>query len=402
MMNWMMTDMNSYFASVEQYLCPELRNHPVAVVPMLSDGTSVIAASQQAKQCGVRVGTGVRDAKRLCPGIRLVPARPKIYVQIHRRILQSVDKCAEVDKVYSIDEWTIRLQGASRQPEQARQLALHIKDQLREDFGPWLTCSIGIAGSRLLAKLASNLQKPDGLVILPVSEMPQRMEHLSLQDLCGIGEGMLGRLNKHGIMTVRQLWETTKSQANHIWGSVSGGRWWDGFHGVDEPEIPTKRSSMTHGKVLDPKFRSEEGAHGILLRLVCKLAYRLREAGYFAQTMRMSIRDVRGSGFSGDIALPGANDTPTLLQQFESLWARRKRLTAPIIKVDVTVGGLVLTSQLSKNLFGDVEKLDRVSQTIDKINNRLGSTTVYFGPIHHYRQPMENKIAFGRIPHEED
>ena len=399
-MNWMLTDMDSFFASVEQYLRPELRGVPVGVIPVETESTCVIAASYDAKRLGVKVGTGVREARRLCPEITLVKARPKIYVQIHHRILQSVDKCAEVHRVYSIDEWTIQLRGDDRNPEQARRLAQDVKRQTLDDFGPWMTCSIGIAPTRLLAKMASSLQKPDGLTILSVEEMPDRMESLSLKSLCGISDGMLARLDKHGVHNVRELWGVSRDQAVRIWGSVSGAHWWAGFHGHDEPEIPTRRRSMSHGSVLEPRFRNEEGACGIMARLVCKLGHRLRQGGYFARSLRISVKDLHGSCCVEEIGLPSVNDTSTLLQQSYKLWRRRTPGACPIKKVDVSVAGLILTSQVSRPLFEPIAKLERLSQTIDKINERWGSSTVYFGPVHDYRQLMENKIAFGRIPDE--
>ena len=398
----MLTDMDSYFASVEQHLRPELRGRPVGVVPVESEGTCVIAASYAAKRLGVRTGTGVREARRLCPGIAIVKARPAIYVEVHHRILRSVDKCAEVHRVYSIDEWTVRLRGDERRPEVALGLAQAIKYQILADFGPWMTCSIGIASTRLLAKIASGLQKPDGLTILPVEDLPGRLEHLALKDLCGISDGMLARLDRHGVRDIRGLWGVSRDQATRIWESVSGARWWAGFHGLDEPEVPTRRRSMSHGNVLEPRFRNEEAAYGILVRLVCKLAHRLRQGGYLARSLRISVKDARGGGFAGEIGLPSANDTPTLLQQFYKLWRRRTPRAGAIHKVDACVAGLVLESQVARPLFAEAEKMRRLSRAIDAINHRWGHSTVYFGPMHDYRQAMENKIAFGRIPDELD
>lgn len=399
-MNWMLTDMDSFFASVEQYLRPELRGRPVGIVPVRTDSTCIIAASYDAKRCGVKVGTGVRDARRLCPGITLVLARPSIYVQVHRRILQSVDQCAEVERVYSIDEWTIRLCGDRRQPEQAGKLARAIKRQIRADFGPWMTCSIGIAPTRLLAKIASDLQKPDGITLLPVDALPGRIEHLSLKDLSGISDGMLARLAQHGIHNIHQLWAMNREQAVRAWGSVSGARWWAGLHGHDEPEVPTRRSSMSHGCVLEPRFRTEEGARSILVRLICKLAHRLRQNGYLAQRLQVTVSDERGGYSSTEIDVPAAHDTPTLLAQFYTLWQRRVPSVYTIKKVDACVTGLMLASQASRPLFDEIAKLQRISQAMDEINDRWGSLAVYFGPVHNCRQSMENKIAFGRIPGE--
>ncbi len=108
------------------------------------------------------------------------------------------------------------------------------------------------------------------------------------------------------------------------------------------------------------------------------------------------------NSFNEEIGLPFAQDTPTLLQQFYKLWKRRPPNLCAIKKVDVCVAGLVPASEVSRPLFDEVEKLQRLSQTIDKINERWGSSAVYFGPLHDYRHPMENKIAFGRIPDEVD
>src|SRR5271154_5270977 len=122
MMNWMLIDMNSYFASVEQHLRPELRGRRVAVIPVESENTCVIAASYDAKSFGVKTGTRVRDARQLCPEIVFVKARPDVYVKVHHAILRSVDKCLPVHKVYSIDEWAIRLLGEEQTRERAAAL----------------------------------------------------------------------------------------------------------------------------------------------------------------------------------------------------------------------------------------------------------------------------------------
>jgi DNA polymerase-4 len=399
-LNWMLIDMNSYFASVEQHLRPELRGRRVAVIPVESENTCVIAASHDAKKCGVKVGTRVRDARRLCPNIVLVRARPDIYVKLHHAILRSIDKCLPVHKVYSIDEWTIRLLDKEQKREKAIALGHRIKQQLLRDFSPWLTCSIGIAPTRLLAKIASDLKKPDGLTVLDPSEMPDRLNHLSLDDLCGIGHGMLARLHAHGIRSVRDLWGISKQQAIEVWGSVSGGYWWASFHGYDEPEISTRRRSMSHANVLDPKFRNEEGAYGIMVRLLCRLGARLRHDGYFAQHLRAHVKDVRGGYWFGESALPYVQDTPTLLQIFQKLWRQRTFGCHPPLKVGVDVGGLVPSTQVSRSLFDQMEKPRWVSQAIDTINQRWGASTIYFGSMQGFRHHIDDKIAFGRIPPE--
>jgi DNA polymerase IV len=397
-MNWMLIDMNSYFASVEQHDRPELRGRRVAVIPVESENTCVIAASADAKRFGVKTGTRVRDARQLCPGIVLVKARPDRYVKVHHEILRSVDQCAPVHKVYSIDEWTIRLLGKECEQERAIDLGRRIKQQLLRDFSPCLTCSIGIAPTRLLAKIASDLEKPDGLTVLDPSELPGKLDHLSLDDLCGIGSGMLTRLDAHGIQSVRDLWALSRQQAIGVWGSVAGGYWWAGFHGFDEPELSTRRRSMSHANVLDPQFRNDQAAYGIMVRLLCRLGARLRHDDYFAQHLRVHLQYVRGGSWHGQAALLYVQDTPTLLKKFRKLWQQRIPGTAAPIKVGVEVGGLVPAAQVSPTLFDELEKPRRVSQALDKINQRWGLATIYFGSMQGFRHHMDDKIAFGRIP----
>ncbi|WP_437201877.1 Y-family DNA polymerase [Planctomicrobium sp. SH664] len=401
-MNWLYTDMNSYFASVEQMARPELRQRPVAVVPLAAETTSVIAASVEAKRAGVRTGTRVREALQLCPGLQLVKARPDFYVAIHHQILKSVERCAPVCRVYSIDEWSVRLRGRDREVSQAIQLGRQIKQQLLRDFGPWLTCSIGIGPTRLLAKIASDLQKPDGLTVLSTEDLPGRLEHLQLQDLAGIGAGISARLARHGVRTIRDLWGISRETATRVWGSVQGASWWAGFHGEDEAEQETTRRTMTHGHVLAPQYRHDEGARGVLIRLINKLGQRLRTAGYCARSLQLSLRYLPEGRFQGEIGLSFTQDTTTLLQQFQKLWLQRPQDAGPILKVDVTVCGLVKAANVPRSLFDGVEKLKRVSHTIDKIHQQCGPGAIRFGPAQLPGLKLENKIAFGRIPEDCD
>ena len=120
-------DFNSYFASVEQQLRPELRGRPVAVLPVLAETTCCIAASYEAKRFGVKTGTLVAEARKLCPDIRLVEARPAVYVELHHKLVEAIESCLHVERVLSIDEVACRLTGSDRRRERALALADQIK-----------------------------------------------------------------------------------------------------------------------------------------------------------------------------------------------------------------------------------------------------------------------------------
>jgi len=111
-LNWLFLDMNAFFASVEQQLNPRLRGCPVGVVPVMADTSCCIAASYEAKRQGVSTGTRIAEAKKRCPGIQLVPARPAEYVRVHERIVEAVNSVVPVHKVHSIDEMACRLMGS--------------------------------------------------------------------------------------------------------------------------------------------------------------------------------------------------------------------------------------------------------------------------------------------------
>src|SRR5271168_598341 len=164
--NWLFLDLNSYFASVEQEVRPELRGRPVGVVAVETDTTVCIAASYEAKAFGVKTGTMVKDARQMCPEMVFVEARHEIYVDYHHRIVKAVESCLPVTAVLSIDEMACRLMGRERPLLAAMRLAQQVKDAVKTQVGSTLQCSVGLAPNRYLAKIASDMEKPDGLVAL--------------------------------------------------------------------------------------------------------------------------------------------------------------------------------------------------------------------------------------------
>ena len=165
-LNWLYIDMNCYFATIEQQLNPDIRNKPIAIVPLLSDSTCAIAASPEAKKKGVKTGTLIYKAKELCPDLICIQARQAVYAEFHHRIFQEVDKLLKVDHIFSIDEGACRLTGKYCQVAHAISIAMLIKQSIAQNVGDFITCSIGIAPNRYLAKIASNMKKPNGLSII--------------------------------------------------------------------------------------------------------------------------------------------------------------------------------------------------------------------------------------------
>ncbi|MEO7742459.1 MAG: DNA polymerase, partial [Usitatibacter sp.] len=274
MLRSLLVDFNSYFASCEQQAEPRLRGKPLGIVPILADTTVCIAASIEAKTFGVKTGTKVAEARRLCPQIEFVVARHELYIDYHHRAVALVDTFVPVRKVLSIDEMDCELTGRWREPERALDIARRVKSGLSSRIGECLRTSIGIGPNTFIAKTASDLMKPDGLVMIQKSELPDRLFKLGVRELSGIGKQMEKRLAAHGIHTVRDLCGRSKDERRALWGGIGGEIMHDRLRGEEQHEAEADTHSISHSSVLGPERRNPEHAFAVMNRLVQKAAMR--------------------------------------------------------------------------------------------------------------------------------
>ncbi|MGH8678820.1 MAG: Y-family DNA polymerase, partial [Burkholderiales bacterium] len=317
----MYIDFNSYFASVEQQENPALRGHPTIVVPMQADTTCAIAASVEAKRFGIRTGTKVYEARRLCPQVVLVTADHRRYVDYHHRLLAVIEDHIPITRVGSIDEVACRLLDNENNPQFATRLAHRIKADLAKRVGERMTCSIGVAPSPLLAKLASDAQKPDGLVIFEEADLPRCLYPMQLRDICGIGRNMEQQLARKRIATIEQFCALGPRRAGAIWGSRAGDRLWFELHGIGMPPIVTHTRSLGHSHMLAPINRQPDKAHMVLRRLTLKAAARMRRKGYCTARVLISVRLATDySKWKGACAVAITQDSFALLDAVDGLW----------------------------------------------------------------------------------
>src|SRR3984885_641651 len=215
-LRWLYVDFNSYFASVEQQLRPELRGQPIAVVPAETDSTCAIAASYEAKAFGIKTGTMIHEAKRLCPGLTCVLARHERYVEFHHGLIEEIEQHIPVTAVCSIDEVACRLMDNEISVERSTEIAQSIKRGIAKNIGPYMRCSIGIAPNRYLAKVGTELQKPDGLVVLRAKDLPQKLFSLKLRDLSGVGANIEHRIQMAGITDLPGLFALSPHQMRKV------------------------------------------------------------------------------------------------------------------------------------------------------------------------------------------
>lgn len=409
-------DFDGFFASVEQQTRPSLRGRPVGVVPFAgAEHTCVIACSREAKLQGVKNVMPITEARKICPDIILVPQSPDLYRRAHNALISEISAAIPIDAIKSIDELTCRVAPCDRDEPHA--LAWKIKARLRENIGPYITCSIGLAANRQLAKMACKAGKRpapdrygDGLMIWHPSDMPAPLLALKLQDVPGIGGRMERKLGRCGVTDMAALLATQPKQMRQLWGNVTGERLWYALHGYDIQTPPTGRAMYGHGRVLPPDHRALEDARSASRLLLVKASRRMRRDDRIAGRLALWLDLTRDGHWSGARRLPGVRDDQATLSVLEILWHEARDCLPSgvrIIRVGVTLSDLARAGdrQLDMLLDDDVirRRWERATDAIDRINRKYGRTLVSIGP---WVPPpggyAGGKISYTRIPSAED
>ncbi len=401
-LNALLVDFNSYFASCEQQMRPELRGRPVGVVPMLADTTCLIAASYEAKKFGVKTLTNVGEAKKKIPDIELVVARHELYIDFHHRAQKAVDEIAPIRQVLSIDEMVCDLPSGFKSHEAAIELSHRLKKHLAASIGECMKVSIGLAPNTFLAKLASDMQKPDGLVILDEQDLPGKILHLPIRALSGIGANMEARLTRHNIKTMADLYAQTPEQLRAVWGGVGGERFHARLRGAEVNDFDHGMGSISHSHVLAPDLRNREDAYAVLNRLTQKAAMRLRKVDRFTGHMHIKVKFLNSPSWEKDTRFLATQDTLDMLHALDQLWAAfPKKKSLALLQVAVTLSDLSEERAQSGHLFGDLEQTHdkkKLNAAIDMLNVRFGKKAAYFGGAHRALDHGKIAIAFNHIP----
>ena len=403
-------DFDGFFASVMQQAMPALRGRPVGVIPFESDAadsTVVIACSKEAKAMGCQNVMPVPEARQICPEIVLVTQRPDLFRRAHNTLLNEIACEIPIETVKSIDELCCRLDpGDRRAPED---LAARLKQRISDNVGPYITCSIGFAANRLLAKTACKMDKPDGTTIWHPGDMPGPLLKVPLEDISGIGARLQVRLERAGIITMQDLLATQPKQLRNLWGNVNGERMWYALQGYDVKAVPTSRGMYGHGRVLSPGWRTPDKAEACSRLLLMKAARRMRRDSYYARRLYLWL-DIRGGGWFGEHTLPSVHDDHACRTALKKIWARAQQQIARrpnIIRVGVTLLDLVPARNRQLDLLTDddhdCQRWETLTHAIDGLNSRFGKRVVTLGD---WTPPpggfTGGKIAFTRIPSAED
>lgn len=392
-------DFDAYFASVEQHFQPALRGRPVGVVPVMAESSCCIAASYEAKKMGVKTGTRVAEARVICPGILIVPARPALYVKTHHKTVEIVERCIHVEGVLSIDEMWAWLPYNWRSEEKIAEVAASIKREMLAEFSPALTCSIGVAPNRWLAKMASKMRKPNGFMIINEEDLPEVLYTQDLSDIHGVGRSMELRLHAAGVHSVKELCACTRQQLHSIWGSVEGDRLYLQLRGHTVPDRATEKRSIGHSHILPPAKRRPADAESVLHKLTQKAGARLRSYEMLACALVIDLRYLNGERWSQEARFDASSDALFFAKLVSQLWRLRSLPQQPIRKLGVTMFHLVERTNFTPSLFSSEHRnRDALNVAMDSLQLRFGKNAMHLGCDHAALDNENMRIAFTHIP----
>jgi DNA polymerase-4 len=296
----------------------------------------------------------------------------------------------------SIDEVALKLGGRDQELNNALKLADEIRAKIFS-VGSQLRCSIGLSTNKLLSKVASDMQKPNGLTVILKEDIPKKLLPLKLRDFPGIGSRMEERLHKQNIFTVQDLYNQDIRKMKTIWGGIVGERYFHWIRGTDLEETTKGHTkSINRSHVLAPDLRNSEGAYGIAQKLLHKAGLAMRRDNYWAQGMYLSIRNTDRTKWSREIRMQECQDVHTLNHILKDLWTSRNMQGTPL-KISITLFDLLSDEERTLSFFENTNRT-KLSHAMDALNLKYGKNLIYLAGMHSSKKGAPTRIAFSNIP----
>lgn len=400
-------DMNSFFASCEQQDNYWLRDRPVAVCVYTGKFGCVIAPSIEAKKYGVKTGMRLNEAMLLCKDLVPLETRPDRYRNYHVKIIKVLKKYSEDVFPKSIDEAIVDLTNYKLIHKDVIKVARDIKQDIANEVGDWLKCSIGIAPNAFLAKLASDIEKPDGLTIIDHQNIDVVLEKLKLTDLPGIASRMAARLNQGGIFTPLQMRHASPENLRAILKSVMGFYWYCRLNFIEtdldnEHDYKTMQAMrhLSKEQRSNPVYMNE-----IMVALCLTLERRMVKRKMFAQNLGINIRYSNGDYWDDylQLSLPiqdGADIYQSIMermQEFEQHYKNEKVIHQGVVSICIHVSNFIKSDRVQYNLFEDHSKKDHLREVVYELKERFGKGKLLRAFEIKEGEVMQDVIGFGSI-----
>ena len=370
-------DMDAFFASVEQRDRPELRGKPVLVGSDRRRGV-VAAASYEARAFGCHSAQPMSIALRRCPHAVVVSPQGGRYGEASAQVFAIFRDIAPQVEPLSIDEAFLDLTGTERLLGPAIEVARTIKRRIREEVG--ITASVGIAPNKFLAKLASDLEKPDGLTVITPETIDEILLPLPVEKIWGVGPKTGERLHQLGIETVRDLRTLSREELDRRFGS-GGEHFWRLARGLDTREVVAHgdAKSISHEQTFEEDLERPADVRKVLLRQTEKVARRLREHGLRARTVTLKIRYGAFETITRSTTLEAPTDvTDELWQAAASVFDRWARSGYRPVRLIGMAAAHLGHEEAQLSMFPDAghERKRSLDQAMDDIRRRFGSRSI--------------------------
>ena len=401
-------DMNSFFASCEQQDNYWLRGRPVGVCVYTGRQGCVIAPSVEAKLRGVKTGMRLDQAITLCPELVPVETHPNRYRAYHVKIIDILRTFSDDVIPKSIDEAVIDLTNYQLVYKDMNQVALDIKRAIKQKAGDWLRCSIGIAPNAFLAKLASDIRKPDGLTVITTETIDDVLRSLKLTDLPGIGSQMAARLEDGGVRTPLELRYASPEHLRAVCKSIVGWHWHLrlNFGGeVDLAENDTMKSMSAVRTISAEQRQTPERLDELLQSLCLTLERRMVGKSIFCQNLSFSCRYHNGKTYNYEAHFPTPKqDGPELyhiirerLEKFQVAHRCEPVLNEHLRSMSVAIYRFIPTELVPLNLFENNIRKDKLRQTLYDIKTEFGPDKLIRATELRDNPVYQDVIGFGNI-----
>jgi DNA polymerase IV len=367
-------DVDAFFAAVEQRDDPQLRGRPVIVGAWV-----VLAASYEAKAHGVRTAMSVTRARRLCPGATVVEPRMSAYAEASKAVYRVFDDTTPLVEGMSIDEAFLDVRGLGRLSGTPAEIAKQLRGEVRERVG--LPITVGIARTKFLAKVASGVAKPDGLLVVPPDGELAFLHPLPVERLWGVGPVTARKLRALGLTTVGEVAQLSEASLIALLGLASGRHLHALAHNRDRRPVQVRRRRRSIGaqRALGSSPRSLDDVDAALVALVDRVTRRMRTAGRVGRTVVLRLRFADFSRATRSHTLPHATaNTETILITARALLA----IAVPMIErrgitlVGVAVSNLDDGRAFQLALTIDRHSSDALDAALDEVRQRFGSNAI--------------------------
>ncbi len=368
-------DLDSFYASVEQRDDPALRGRPVLV-----GGGVVLAASYEAKAYGVRSAMGGAQARALCPHAIVVSPRFDAYVEASKAVFAIFENTTPLVEGVSIDEAFLDVTGLLKVSGTAFEIATRLRRQVREQVG--LAITVGVARTKFLAKVASGVAKPDGLLVVPADAELEFLHPLPVQRLWGVGAITAEKLRERGIVTVSDVARVDETALVAMLGRASGRHLHALAHNRDPRpvQVGRRRRSIGSQRALGRKWRSLPELDAALVGIVDRVCRRLRKADRVCRTVVLRLRfDDFGRATRSHTMAEPSDDTAAILSTVRSLFA----IATPLIRErGCTLVGISLTNladaddPFQPELPFAIRDLTRLDRAMDGVRERFGTASI--------------------------